>query len=201
MEWKFFDTDVAYVSTFEFHKDRERAPHIDQPTHQNRLHAAERFALSAERESDTIMRFVDLGCGDGGLVALLRQNELRAYGYDFQPSNEAGWVERGVRDVCARLNFVENWPHVMDADVYIITECLEHLQDPHAMVRNIHSRGAQIIASSPAKEHAGSHDECHAWGWDMDGYAKLMTDAGFVIREHVMDAFGGMFQVIWAVPA
>lgn len=204
-EWKLFEGDVPHVSTFEFHKDRERAPHIDQPTHQNRLMTALRMVTQIEAESQTgkLMRFVDLGCGDGGLVAAMRAVGLRAYGYDFQPSNRAGWVERGVDGYCAPLNFVENWPHVMDADVYVITECLEHLANPHAMVRQIYERGAgrgvQIIASSPAKEHAGSHDECHAWAWDMDGYAELMTNAGFTVREQVRDVIGGMFQIIWGV--
>jgi trans-aconitate methyltransferase len=199
MEWKLFETDVPFVSTFEFHKDRERAPHIDQPTHQNRLREAERMALIADLENEHPIRFVDLGCGDGGLVASLRRQGVGAYGYDFQPSNEDGWKERGVDGACARLNFVDNWPYVMDAQVYIITECLEHLHDPHTMVKNIFERGAQIIASSPAKEHAGSHDECHAWAWDMDGYAELLTKAGFKIREHVRDTPGGMFQIIWGV--
>lgn len=202
MEWKLFDGDVPFVSTFEFHRDRERAPHIDQPTHQNRLAVAARMARAVDHEwrGDSAPHIVDLGCGDGGLVARLREDGLSAWGYDFQPSNAAGWRERGVTEFCERLNFVEHWAHVRVADLYVITECLEHLADPHGMLRGIRDRGAQIVASSPAKEHAGSHDACHAWAWDMDGYAELMRNAGFDVREQVRDVIGGMFQLIWAVP-
>jgi hypothetical protein len=115
-------------------------------------------------------------------------------GYDFQPSNKYGWGERGVS--ARQLNFVEHWDEVVDADIYVITEVLEHLTDPHEMVRRIYRRGAQIVASSPWTEHAKSHDECHAWAWDMEGYAALLTQAGFRIKEHLKTT---MFQVIWGI--
>lgn len=199
-EWKLFDGDVAHVSTFDFHSDRERAPHWEQSIHRPRLEQAVRFVLDARQIDDGVTKVVDLGCGDGGLIAHLNdnwQNLIAAVGYDFQPSNIAGWTERGLVSQTFAMDFVKNWTYVIDADVYVITECLEHLTDPHMMLRNIRARGAQLVCSSPWTEHYASHDECHAWAWDFEGYEQLVINAGFAIREHVKE---GMFQVIWAVP-
>jgi trans-aconitate methyltransferase len=126
--------------------------------------------------------YVDLGCGDGGMLQLLHAADLSAVGYDFQPTNIAGWRERGV--YALHLDFVKRWDDVVTADVYIITEVLEHLTDPHGMVAKIRARGAKIVCSSPYTETYESHDACHAWAWDQAGYAKMITDAGFTVIEH-----------------
>lgn len=198
-EWKLFDGDTPHVSTFEFHEHRERAPHLEQWVHRGRLDAAARFAIQAlaelnERHAPRVL--VDLGCGDGGLLQLIeRVTEIRGRGYDFQPSNVEGWKERNVDALS--LNFIEHWDDIPFAEIYVITECLEHLADPHGMVRRIRERGTQIICSSPWTETYESHDECHAWAWDTEGYAKMVTDVGFTIRAHEKV---GMFQVVWATP-
>jgi hypothetical protein len=197
MEARLFDSDIPFVSTFEFHKDRERAPHLEQYVHRGRLDTTARFGIEAiaglnDRVGQKVL--VDLGCGDGGFLQLFeRLTDIRGRGYDFQPSNAVGWAERGV-DAQA-LNFVEHWDEVAFADVYVITECLEHLADPHEAVRRIFARGAQIICSSPHTETYESHDECHAWAWDVEGYANMIKTAGFRIKRHETV---GMFQVIWA---
>lgn len=217
MEWKLFEGEVPHVSTFAFHEHRDRAPHIDQPTHRPRLDKAVEFilrardlVLAADAARSTrftssgdgvlvrrVVDVVDLGCGDGGLLSLLKEWawDFATYGYDFQPTNQDGWKERRVE--ARALNFVDDWWEVRNSDVYVITEVLEHLRDPHEMVRNIRDRGAYIVASSPWTEHATSHDECHAWAWDPDGYAKLIRDAGYDVIRHERV---GMFQVVLGVP-
>lgn len=189
MEWKCFDGDVAEVSTFGFHEHRERAPHLEQDIHRGRMELARDAAIRAAGRF-----YVDLGCGDGGMLQLLAAAGLNARGYDFQPSNAAGWAERNVW--AEHLDFVREWYHTQWADVYVITEVLEHLTDPHEMVRRIHDRGAQIICSSPHDETYESHDACHAWAWDYVGYEYLLTTAGFTIAEHHVT---GRFQVIRAI--
>lgn len=203
MEYKLFEGDVPHVSTFEFHEHRERVPHVDQPVHQGRLDQAMTMALDAaalvrDTQVTRVVKIVDLGCGDGGQIQRLnRDPNIAAVGYDFQPSNVVGWAERGQLNNTFAMNFVEKWYAVIGADIYMITECLEHLKDPHAMVRNIHARGAYIVASSPWTEHVTSHDECHAWAWDPDGYAAMILEAGFSIIAHEKT---GMFQVILGAP-
>jgi len=200
-EWKLFTDDVAGVSTFEFHEHRERAPHLEQGAHQGRLYKAYDFVREAVDRVETRMEnpavVVDLGCGDGGLLSLVsRLPFIEASGYDFQPSNSQGWRERNVKGT--PLNFVDEFDKVWNADVYVMTEVLEHLTDPHGFVKKIAERKSQLVASSPFTEHSGSHDECHAWAWDEEGYKQLMWQAGFKVVRHETT---GMFQVIHAVLA
>lgn len=198
-EWRLFTGDAAHVSTFEFHEHRERAPHLEQGVHQGRLRLAADFVREAVDRVETRVKapatVIDLGCGDGGLLSLVsRLPWVNAFGYDFQPSNARGWEERNVH--AKALNFVAEFDGLPAADVYVMTEVLEHLTNPHDFVQKIAMREAQLVASSPFTEHSGSHDECHAWAWDEEGYKQLMRQAGFKVVRHETT---GMFQVIHAV--
>lgn len=198
-EYKLFEGDTADVSTFGFHEHRERAPHLEQWVHQGRLKlAADMVREAVDRVEGRVTapaEVIDLGCGDGGLLSLIsRLPWVNAWGYDFQPSNAQGWLERNVSALA--LDFVSEFDSIPDADVYVMTEVLEHLTDPHGMVKKIAARGAQIVASSPWTEHAGSHDACHAWAWDQAGYKALLERAGYMVVRHEED---GMFQVIHGV--
>lgn len=203
MEHKLFTGDVPHVSTPEYHRDRERAPHLEQEWHRPRLHAAAGYVLdfgvrhiglSPDREPLTVS---DLGCGDGGLLSLLKGSpDLgRCWGYDFQPSNEAGWLERGV-EAYARDVFGQDWEDVMLGDVVVMTEVLEHLADPHRVLRLLRERGAQrLVSSSPHNEHPGNHSDCHAWAWDREGYRTLLETNGWNV---VSGREVGLFQVLQA---
>lgn len=206
-EWKLFDDDVAHVSTAAFHEHRERAKHIDQPTHRPRLLLAETFIVDAATRiiadrptSNARITVSDLGCGDGGLLQRLNAYAtIEAWGYDFQPSNAVGWGERGV--VGFPVNVFDSGhvinPNVMLGQIVVMTEVLEHLTDPHAVVRTIARQSGvrYVIASSPHTENSGSHDECHAWAWDVGGYRDLFTTARYdIIRQETE----GMFQVVLA---
>jgi len=200
-EYKLYEGDFADVSSFAFHEHRERAPHLEQGVHQGRLRLAADFVREAVDRVETRITapaiVIDLGCGDGGLLSLIsRLPWVNSFGYDFQPSNVKGWDERNVNALS--FDFVTGFEHVPNADVYVMTEVLEHLTDPHGMVKNIRDRGdrVQLVASSPWTEHIGSHDGCHAWAWDQDGYKTLMERSGFDVVRHETT---GMFQVIHAV--
>lgn len=194
-EWKLFE-GRSYVSSFEFHEHRERAQHLEEFVHRGRLDLAAEFVREYIATHD-IADVVDLGCGDGGLLSLLRNipGVVDPHGYDFHPASQRGWVERGV--YAQALNFVEDWDGVDFADIYVMTEVLEHLEYPHAMVRRVHDRDAILVCSSPFTENDVTHDGAHAWAWDQEGYAKMITDAGFDIDRHETV---GMFQVVRALP-
>jgi hypothetical protein len=202
VEHRFFpEGTVPHVSTPEFHVHRERAPHLEQPVHQGRLHLARDMvaeavaAFYATRTGPltTYPYITDLGCGDGGLLQLLKEMPLiTAHGYDFQPSNEVGWRMRGVQAEQADV-FGADRDLVDLGDISITTEVLEHLADPHSAVRWIGTRSRYLVTSSPWGETPESHDECHAWGWDQDGYRALIEQGGFTVVRHETV---GQFQVI-----
>ena len=198
MEWKLFTGDVPHVSTFEFHQDRERAPHLEQAFKQELLHLAAEFVRQAVREIGGGESFSvsDLGCGDGGLLSLVKDEPgVEAWGYDFCPANAAGWAERGVR-AWSQDVFGDDWYQTGVGDVAVMTEVLEHLADPHGVLSRVRGRGAQrLVCSSPWNERPAMHSPEHAWAWNLEGYAKLIQDAGWTIERHEQ---AGLFQVVLA---
>lgn len=195
-EWKLFEGDVPYVSTAEFHADRERAPHLEQEFHRERLELAAQFVRQAVQDIGGAS-VSDLGCGDGGLLSLIQGEDdvLGVWGYDFCPANEAGWSERGVEAYALDV-FGEDWDRVNVGTVVVMTEVLEHLADPHGILRQLESRGAaRLVCSSPWNENALTHSPEHAWAWNPEGYANLLTGAGWEIQEHRQ---AGLFQVVLA---
>lgn len=187
--------DQPFPFTAEWYTTREHAPHLEQPIHQGRMRAVSAM-VSKAIERYGYKSIADLGAGDGGTLSLLSWLGLPMWGYDLMEANVAH--AKNVRGVDVRfLDFVDepiDW-----ADLTIITECLEHLEHPHAMVRRIAENSQAIIASSPAKETADSHDACHSFVWDMEGYAALIEQGGFDVIEHLSIDGGYAFQAILGV--
>jgi hypothetical protein len=190
-EYRLFDGPTPHVSTPEFHAGRERAPHLEQPFHRKRLVWAAFLVEQAARDDGQPLTVSDLGCGDGGLLSLLGSLPTvgDVWGYDFQPSNAAGWPERGVKAELADV-FGPGRGRVRLGDLTVMTEVLEHLADPHAAVRWVAESSRWLVCSSPWPETPQAHDECHAWAWDMDGYRALVEQGGWsVVRHQQIDYF------------
>lgn len=188
MEVQFFEPGtVPEWTTPEWYAQRERAPHLEQDGHRDRLFLAADFVNSFEMDP-AAYTVSDMGCGDGGLLSLLTEC-FYCWGYDLQPSNVEGARERGV-DVRLGNALTDD---VEWGDVAVCTEVLEHLIDPHAFVRNIPSR--VLIASSPDGETLDQRYEFHTFGWDMDGYRALIEQGGYRVVRH--ESIG--FQVLMGV--
>lgn len=214
MEWKLFSGDVPYVSTFNYHKDRERAPHLEQSDHRPRMELAAQFVrrcyFEAEHNPAADFEVVDLGCGDGGFIQLVNQMGLygiSTQGYDFHPAAVEGWRERGVSCDIKNVFLLPPDPNpvnpellldVQDAHVVVMTEVLEHLARPHEVLNVIAALPGSryIIASSPWNENDRVHADCHAWAWDEAGYTSMIESAGFDILD---TARAGFSQVVRAI--
>lgn len=185
------------IFTAEWYTTRDRAAHLEQPIHAARFDAALSLVGRAVAQFGAAS-IVDLGCGDGGLLSRIRANhpDLPAWGYDLQPSNISAAVNE--RHVDARyLDWLAG--PIEWGDLAVTTECLEHLDDPHAAVRHIADHARLIVVSSPASETIDCHDPVHAWVWDADGYRKLVEQAGYDIAEHRITPGEIAFQVILGV--
>jgi 2-polyprenyl-3-methyl-5-hydroxy-6-metoxy-1,4-benzoquinol methylase len=196
VEWQLFESGtIPPWTTPDWYASRERAPHLEQDFHKERLHKAAEFVEQAATDY-RLRTVVDLGAGDGGLLSLLKASQvprLKAWGYDLQRSNtEAAKTERDVDVYYADVTA----DHVEWGQIAVATELIEHLVDPRAFVRRVAEHARVLIASSPAWETGDSHYEFHTWAWDYDGYRLLLEQCGFEVVRHE-DANG--FQVAMAV--
>jgi 2-polyprenyl-3-methyl-5-hydroxy-6-metoxy-1,4-benzoquinol methylase len=136
-EYRFFEGSVPYVATARFHEHRERAPHLEQQAHRGRLSRVAHLIRTLRPNS-----VVDLGCGDGGLLSLIK--DIDSWGYDFQPSNAAGWAERGV--AVELHDIFDPAAEVRWGEVAVMTEVLEHIANPHGVVGWV-ARNIQVCRS------------------------------------------------------
>lgn len=162
--------------------DQPHVNHVDNRVHQARLKSAADAAmkLSEELAGATIC---DIGSCDGGLLGLIH-NEFRAFGYDvIEVSIDYGRKARGVD---LRYGDVTGDDTLELAPVVVCTEMLEHLKDPHGFLKALRHREVEYaIFSSPHSETAEYHEWNHAWAWDREGYANMITDAGWTIVSHI----------------
>jgi SAM-dependent methyltransferase len=172
-----------YPSTFEYHQNRERAPHLEQDWQRGRLFMAAKMLRGVSPKS-----VVDLGCGDGGLLSLIK--DIPSWGYDFCPANQEGWEERGVTaqfaDIFNDPDFEPKW-----GELTVVTEVLEHLADPHRAVEWIAKNSKYVVASSPDNEPSGEHI-CedvheHIWAWDEEGFTRLIGEHFSILNYRRVD--------------
>jgi 2-polyprenyl-3-methyl-5-hydroxy-6-metoxy-1,4-benzoquinol methylase len=189
MEWKLYPDEVPLVSTYEWHKDRDAAPHLEQIPHQARLNQTRKYIEMAEDQLG-IKSVVDLGCGDGGLLSTLKNiyinslesnGAIKAWGYDFMPKNIDYAVN--VRQVDARFgNFLEE--EVDYGDLAVCTEVIEHLAKPHEFLAKLSTKVKYLVCSSPNDENDTYHYEGHCFAWDEEGYQNLLTNNGWKILDY-----------------
>lgn len=169
-----------------YFRNRQHVPHLDNPAHQPRLHRCAQLA-DWLIHTHNLRSVTDLGCGDGGLLSLLTTT-VPGWGYDVREASIAN-ARPGI-DV--RHADILTDPLEL-GDLVMITEVLEHLHDPAALLANLDAKW--LIASSPADENRRKHDHTHVWAWDPAGYADMIQAAGWHIasHEHV-----GRFQIVTA---
>ncbi len=99
-------------------------------------------------------RVLDLGCGDGALLALL-QNErgCTGYGVELDDGNVRACVERGVNAI--QLNLDEGLSMFADSsfDVVLQIDTLQHLRNAEVMLRETARVGRMGIVAFPNFAH------------------------------------------------
>jgi SAM-dependent methyltransferase len=178
-EWKLFKGKTCEFATAKWYKEREAAHHLEQYGHGERIQKAFDYTRLAMNMFDA-STVVDLGCGDGGFLSLLKSDGIGSWGYDLQPQNIDYAVKN--RGVDARLTDFSKASDLSYGDIVVMTEVLEHLIDPHGTLKKM--PGKYLIVSSPYGETGDAHYEFHLWAWDLEGYRKLVENAGYKIILH-----------------
>lgn len=111
----------------------------------------------------------DLSCGDGAIlkgISDLLGFEKTYFGDFVEGYQFHGPIEETIRSL----------PYV---DMFILSETLEHLDDPDDVLRRIRKACKYLILTTPDGEWTDANPE-HVWGWDTDEVRKILTNAGFV---------------------
>lgn len=148
--------------------------------------------------------WTDLGCGDGSLLAALRDLSIDMRGYD---AGRANVVQAQAAGLDVREADILDVTALEVGDLASACDVVEHLADPHGWVAAVPSR--LLVLSSPSAETAAWHYEHHAWAWDMPGYRALVEGRGWTVLDHVecaapSSAHGGVrrpqrFQALVAI--
>lgn len=128
----------------------------------------------------------DPACGDSTVVAVAYQISAfdKAYLGDISPDTINKLVpgvlpfetERFVGDLHSTLEAI---PPV---DAIVLTEILEHLEDPDAVLRLARTKARWLAASSPICPDGTDHTDQHIWAFDMEGYREMLEAAGWTPR-------------------
>lgn len=151
----------------------------------------ERVAASVDlirRYASAIHTAADLSCGDGAILrALLPELDLAWFGdlngVDF------GWVgalppEAGeVMSTEPGLlpGALTQLPEPVD--LFILSETIEHMDDPDALLREITRHSRYLFLSTPVDETADVGNPEHYWGWGLADIQDLLFETGWTPME------------------
>ena len=176
--------DVPHSHDAEFYRDREPADHIHQTGHRTRLMRAladTQFVLDMDPECKDLC---DLGCGTGGFLSnAAKRWAVRSWGYDLSP--QAVQFAKIQYEVDARHADFVNDEVELPTGIAVLTETLEHLVDPPAMLHKLaRAQVRWIVASVPLGETRQSHYEHHLWAWDGKDFPRMFAESGFAVAAH-----------------
>ena len=191
MEFRLFDKPdykAGRPGDAAWYKDRAVSDHIREPGHRQRLlQAYELICPLLQWTTDGTVS--DWGAGNGGLLheLMVGHNEVgTCWGYDMSPLAVKWGVEKYGVDLS--VLDVTKWSETRKAgNIVVLTEFLEHLVDPHDLVRQITGMTdvAQfVVASVPAAEDPRNPYEFHLWAWHEDSFAKVFELFGWRIWRH-----------------
>ena len=95
-------------------------------------------------------RLLDLGCGDGALLAdLTSVHHIRGYGLEIDPDSIANCIARGVNVIEQDLNkgldnFADN-----SFDTVVMTQALQAMRYPHLVLDEMLRIGSECIITFP----------------------------------------------------
>ena len=133
----------------------------------------------------------DLSCGDAAIARSLEQTHgAHAILGDFAEGYEyCGRIEETA--LCIAPDAVDLW---------ILSETLEHLDDPELVLELIRKRARRLILSTPAGERGAGNPE-HLWGWDCEDIGRMLAHTGWTPIDYKLleHPAGGIYNfMIWA---
>lgn len=116
------------------------------------------------KEHITVNSVADLSCGNGHIAKSIGA-ETVILG-DFAP----GYPIEGPIEETIDL--------IPTVDAFVLSETLEHLDDPAFILNKINEKALALILTTPIDNWDDSNGE-HYWSWDQEGVESLLDDTGW----------------------
>lgn len=155
-------------------------------------------AAIAFTKPDTIC---DPAVGDGSILdAVWALYPFRlAYATDLSEPNinrlrqRATWPKQtAVKDITqAILDLPEK------VDTIVLTEILEHLEDPDSVLVQARRKANVLVASSPVEEPPGVVNHEHLWSFGREGYQDMIREAGWTPFSYTEIGFPGDWRLYY----
>lgn len=130
-----------------------------------------------------VQTVADLSCGDAAIARALDVEE-RILG-DYAPGYKwTGPIEETIHQI-------------RNVDLFILSETLEHLDNPEQVLMEIRKKTRYLVLSTPEGETSNGNPE-HYWGWDSTEVERLLVGAGFTPEIHTvlnLREYGYDFQI------
>lgn len=99
-------------------------------------------------------RVLDLGCGDGQLLAALQaQKGVTGYGIEIDPDNIVSCIERGVNVIHSDLDAGLSEFDADSFDFVIMTQTIQAMRFPHRLIDEMLRIGRESIVTFPNMGH------------------------------------------------
>ena len=147
-------------------------PHVHKGWADHRQRVRSTIALAKWFED--VRSVADLSAGDATIIDAL---DIHAkYIGDFAARYEfKGAIEKTIDEI----------PNV---DLFILSETLEHLDDPDLVLRKIRAKTKYLVLSTPEGEDNAGNPE-HYWGWNTEDVGQMLTEAGFEPEVYTLLSF------------
>jgi hypothetical protein len=140
--------------------------HTRWDDHVQRVHATLDFIHASTVPSQRRI-VADLSCGDAVIARGVEDTRLVILG-DYVENDEYAYhgpIERTI-DL---IGYV---------DLFILSETLEHIDDPHPLLVKIRQHATYVVITTPLDEQDDGNPE-HYWGWDNYGMLDVLEQAGW----------------------
>lgn len=146
-----------------------KTPHNSNNWSDHQVRVRQTIAMGKEAKMPRHGGFIaDLSCGNG-LIATELASFFRAEpflgDFAYAPGNlYTGPIEKTIDQLGPNVN------------LFILSETIEHLDDPDSVLLKIRRRAGQLLLSTPIGE-TGTENPEHYWGWDQEAVARMLRNA------------------------
>jgi hypothetical protein len=157
--------------------------HDRWPDHIERVKAS---ADLIDRYRGAIRSAADLSCGDGALLNMISRYLDNAVFGDLNGAPVSALVSCGAMDAedVPPGPLPDTLVHLpAPVDLFVLSETIEHVDDPDALLRAIAQNARYLFLSTPLDEPASTGNAEHYWGWGQADVHEMLQANGWIPLE------------------